>query len=723
MDVQERIPHRLILTNAAGPAVNISTTPISGPLACDGTLTASASGGVPPYQYTWNLASPVSGAVLGSLCAGTYCVRVVDDAGCVSVACETLVDPGCLLSVNPVVTDPLCRNATNGQIVLNASGSSGYSYSINGGATLVANPTFSGLSHGTYNWFVQDAFGCTQSGTVTLNNPPALNYSAIANPTDCNVNNGSIVITASGGTGALEYSINGGISFFSFNTFTGLGGAAYPVLVQDANGCQAGSAEVITVLGLPVITGVSTTPVSCFGGSDGTITITATTTTTPVGYSIDGGNSFQVDNPIFTGVSFGNYAIIVIEFNGCQTLTTAFVGSPSPIDIQVSVTEENCGQQNGSISISATQGFTPYQYSIDGGQSLVPTNVFNGIEAGVYVVVVEDNNGCQMQSSAIVQETQTPDITALTANHVSCFGLADGSVNVVAAGGVPPFEYAIDAGTTQPSGTFNSLLAGTYSVTVTDNVGCSTSQTVTVLEPAELIVEPEGIPAQCGLPIGAVFAAITGGTAPFDVAWGAPLNANGISVNGVAPGIYPVQVTDSRGCVAIGLVTVTGSPAFSVSHTVVHQQCPGMPTGSIVTEVSGGTAPFSYNWNNGATTASIDELESGSYVLNITDAAGCFVNLEVDVDLLDLGCLSIPTAISPNGDGANDVWIITGIEQYPDAVVEVYNKWGGQVFTTTGYQNDFDGTWNGEELPSAVYYFIVKISDSEVHTGSLTIIR
>lgn len=713
---------QILLVNASGPLVTISETLPSAPLQCDGALVANASGGVPPYQYFWDDPASQTTATASGLCAGNYCVRVVDDGGCLSISCFTLNDPGCTLTVNPTFISPACNNQTNGSITLTASSSTGLSYSINGGATLVSNPLFSGLGAGTYNWFVQDAFSCVVTGTIVLDNPPVLNYSATSVDTDCSVNNGSISITASGGSGALQYSINGGISFFGFSTFTGLGGAAYPVLVQDANGCQQGSTVVLNVLGLPVINTITTTPVSCFGATDGTVTIDATTTTTPVGYSIDGGNSFQVGNNVFTGVATGTHPVIVVEFNGCQSVGTAFVSSPSPIDIQVSVTEENCGQQNGTILITATQGFTPYEYSIDGGLTFSSSNYFDSLKTSLYVVIVQDANGCQMQTSAVVQETQSPIIAGLTATSISCFGVLDGAINVIGVGGTSPLSFDLNGGVVQPSGTFTGLSGGTYDVTVIDATGCSVNQLITVNEPSELQLELVTVNAPCGMQTGAAVASVSGGTAPFDVQW-SPIGVSGFSAPNLSPGVYSVNIVDANGCNVAGSATVTGSPGFSLSHEVTHEQCANTLSGAISTEVTGGTAPFTYSWNNGASTKDISGLSEGTYTLTVTDNSGCTMTISSDVDVLNMGCLKIPTAISPNGDGANDYWIITGILEHPQATVEVYNKWGGQVFTATGYQNTWDGTYNLEPLPAAVYYFVVKISESEVHTGSLTIIR
>ena len=183
------------------------------------------------------------------------------------------------------------------------------------------------------------------------------------------------------------------------------------------------------------------------------------------------------------------------------------------------------------------------------------------------------------------------------------------------------------------------------------------------------------------------------------------------------------MITDANNCELMDSVTLVSSDSLVVTVEVVHESCLESNDGSIETAVTGGLNPYSYIWSNGDTTEIASLLTAGNYYLTVGDADGCSVTLLVPIETLGENCISIPTAISPNADGANDTWVITGLEDYPENVVEIYNRWGSLLYSAADYQNDWSGTYNEGNVPAGVYYFIVKISEDEVYTGSLTILR
>ena len=246
-------------------------------------------------------------------------------------------------------------------------GTPAYTYSFNG-SPFTATTTYSALAAGTYTIIVKDANGCTFTTTVTLTNSPGPTALAAAstNPT-CGNANGTITIGAvTGGTPTYTYSFNGG-GFTATTSYTGLAAGTYPIIVQDANGCQFTISKVIVNVPGPTALATTTTNASC-GASTGTVTIGAVTGGTAVYTYSFNGSAFTATTS-YTGLAANSYPVIVQDANGCQFTTTAIVvNSSGPTALAVTHTDATCGNSNGTVTIGAvTGGVAAYSYSFNGG--------------------------------------------------------------------------------------------------------------------------------------------------------------------------------------------------------------------------------------------------------------------------------------------------------------------------------------------------------------------
>ncbi len=299
----------------------------------------------------------------------------------------------------------------------------------------------------------------------------------------CGNSDGTITITASGGTGILEYSIDGGTTWQPANAFTGLAAGTYNVAVRDENLCVTNwAANPVTIISIngAAIDDVVATGEIC-GNSDGTITITASGGTGILEFSIDGGTTWQPANA-FTGLAAGTYNVAVRDENLCVTNWAA-----NPVTIisingaaidDVVATGENCGNSDGTITITASGGTGILEFSIDGGTTWQPANAFTGLAAGTYNVAVRDENLCVTTWAAnpvTINSINGAAIDDVVATGENC-GNSDGTITITASGGTGILEFSIDGGTTwQPANAFTGLAAGTYNVAVRDENLCVTN--------------------------------------------------------------------------------------------------------------------------------------------------------------------------------------------------------------------------------------------------------
>jgi len=409
------------------------------------------------------------GYSLSGLTVGAEYVLVVDgQAGANStfyIEITTGADNGCSLApeepeiTNVVLEDPDCSGG-NGSITVVATGLEPLSYSIDGGTTFQSDPVFTGLGAGTYAVVVQDVDGATASTSVVLVAPevPEIDAVTTTDPT-CNEANGSITIDASSNE-VLSYSIDGGTTFQTSNTFTDLPAGSYAIVVES-DGCTATSTVDLVAADAPVLVNVEVQGPTCFGDADGTIVITATGAE-PLSYSIDGGTSFQPGGS-FAGLVAGTYAIVVEDATGCPVQSTVVLEEPELVAIlSVEVLPETCaGACDGSLLLVAN-GATSYSLN-DGTTQSDPA--FNDLCPGSYTVVASNANGCTASDTLVVLPgtfvqagfTAEPEVVLVPGTPVEFTNTSQGAVSYSwDFGGLgtsedesPEFVFPLEEGTVQ----------------------------------------------------------------------------------------------------------------------------------------------------------------------------------------------------------------------------------------------------------------------------------
>ncbi|AKD53814.1 beta strand repeat-containing protein [Spirosoma radiotolerans] len=601
------------LTVSVPGSSNLTLVASSLPAACGqaaGSVSVSVSGGTSPYQYKWS-----NGAITASvsgLVSGAYSVTVSDGGGCSSVA---------LVNVNsvsgPVLTlssvDAACNASASGSASVSVSGGSGpYSYFWSNGRS---GQTISGLVAGVYSVTVVDGNGCRASGQVTVGQPAMI--LAIYSPARivCPSTVGSITqVSISGGTAPYSYSWSNGATSAGLNN---VGAGSYTVTITDARGCVATGTATLTPANCPPVCpplGINlvVTAAEC-GSATGQITASLTSGTAPYTYVWSNGQN----GPTITGLSSGVYSVTVTDGNGCTGVSGSInlPGSQAPAVSLVSVSPAACGQATGGASVSASGGLAPYSYSWSNGAS---TSSVSGLSVGTYTVRVLDGSGCQGLLTVVVPGSSSLSLTA-SATPAAC-GSASGSAGVVVSGGTRPYQYKWSNGAITAS--VSGLVSGAYSVSVTDAGGCSATATVNVNSVSGPSLSVNSAGASCNATAsGSATAVVSGGLAPYSYSWSN--GASTSSVSGLTAGTYTVRVTDGNGCQASQQVVISQPAAILAIYSPARIVCPSTVGSITQVSISGGTAPYSYSWSNGATTPGLTGVSSGTYTVTITDARGC----------------------------------------------------------------------------------------------------
>ncbi|MFB6257529.1 MAG: trypsin-like peptidase domain-containing protein [Flavobacteriales bacterium] len=352
------------------------------------------------------------------------------------------------------------------------------------------------------------------------------------------------------GGASYPYEISGLVSITGNNTTSGTADDYYYYFydweVHELR-CKSDWKSVpISVSDSNLIDSVDVTDVQSCDGSDGALSIFASSGSTPYQYSIDNGSNYQSNN-LFSGLAPSTYNIIVQDVEGCVDSSTATVDpKPSPVINSIdTISVTSCGAGDGSIQIQASSGTPPLSYSIDGGASYQGSNSFSGLSTGDYQIVVQGDSGCTASDSIRLIAVDQPIIDSLDITPVSCNGDSDGGIVINSSNAS---SFSIDDGMNyQASNSFNGLTAGTYSVEIKNSGGCKDSTQATVSEPLSLSLNGGSNPTTNGCD-GTAWVDVSGGTQGYDYQWDVGGSANNDTLDSLCAGTYQVVVTDSNGC-------------------------------------------------------------------------------------------------------------------------------------------------------------------------------
>ncbi len=675
--------------------INISCNALA-----DGQIAVYATGGTGSLYFSINsfADSTIVGDTIKNLTAGSYLPVIHDTNGCQLIVGALSITEPAAISFSQTNSDPSCNGFTDGNITFSASGGTPpLQYSIDNGGSFFSTNAFTSLGGGSYDLVVRDTNGCVTSSTnVVLTNPAAINYlgETLVDPSCNGENSGSITINGSGGSAPLSYSIDNGSNFQSSNAFPNLLAGSYDLVIQDANGCSTTpNNEVLTDPAALVIDSITKSDISCFGLTDGQLTLYAQGGTGALIYSYDG---FATNNPegtSFTGLSAGSYTPVLRDANLCQLVgTSQSIVEPSAVSItNESINDVSCnGAADGSITITATGGTAPLGFSITGGAPYQAGNSFTSLGGTGYTISVEDANGCTATgSTGTITEPTALVLSAPTETDPTCNGGSDGTVVVNASGGTPPYQYSIDNGSNySSSATFSGLTAGTYNLAVQDDNGCiTTGTTATLTDPAAINISGVSVTnVQCNAANdGLIVITASGGTGglSYSITGAAPFQGSN-NFPGLSPGSYTPAVSDANGCIAVNSsVSITEPSALQIiNENLTDVSCNGLSDGSISITATGGTAPITYSITGGApyqASNTFSGLAAGAFSISIRDNNSCVLAGTA-------GSISEPPVLVPGGSNVTNVSTAGG----SDGVIQIVGTSGG----TAPYLYSLDGGIN-----------------------------
>jgi gliding motility-associated-like protein len=566
----------------------------------NGSIIISPSGGSTPYSYIWSTGA--SGDRLNNVPSGIYSVTVTDGNGCTATSIITVSDLGSQ-TVTGTVQHATCGQS-DGSVNITVTGGVGpFTYLWSNGAT---TQNLSGLAAGTYIVEVTGSGGCSRFATFIVNSTNGIIVEADKHNVTCpGAANGRIDVTVTGGTGVYTFSWSNGATT---QNLTNISGGNYSITAVDANGCSASTNIVITEP-LPINATAQITNVTCQGGISGAIDLTVTGGTTPYTYNWNTGVTTQDISGLGTGI----YLVTIRDSNNCMTTASFTVSAVSNMILSTGVTNATCGQNNAEATVSVAGGIGPYRYLWNNNAT---TQTISGLSPALYHVTVTDLLNCTATVPVLVDNVSDINISYVSTD-VIC-GVQDGSIDITVTGGIPPYSYLWSNGALVPD--LNFIPTGTYCVTVTDATGCTSALCVTVGQIPPMILAINRVDASCGTANGSATVTVLGGTPAYSYLWSTGITT--AAATGLVAGTYAITVTDLNGCTVSSYVIIQNVNAPVLTLTAQGTTC-GNNDGAVTLTYTGGVAPVTFLWSNGATTQNITALAQGTYGVTVTDANGC----------------------------------------------------------------------------------------------------
>ena len=726
-----------------------SVTPVTCNGYSDGSLELFTTGGTQPHQYSLDFNGVIATQEVNrfkDLAPGSYSASLNDANNCPFYTKTSLgfnvIEPAKIQVQSLQINDVSCYNFGDGSVLFNAiGGNAPLDYSLFGDTTITQfGSIIDSLLPGTYTFQVSDSNSCPMELTpglfaqFAIDQPdPLVIYDIISNDITChNFNDGSIVINAVGGNAPLRYSLNSGLVYGFNNVYSNLVDGIYSIKATDAKNCpvvntpQSVTSYVVDITNPdPLASAITVVDALCHGSLNGSseISITGGTLATGSNYQIawrDANLNIVGFQELLDSIGSGMYTVEIRDDNQCLLQAQSFIGQPDSIKV-VGISSKNSKcyrSQDGQIVITATGG-SGLLYSVDAGVNYQIPSIFSAMDTGIYSILITDANSCASYPSGPFQVILTePDsfyVSGSIIKNVDCFGNASGSILIEASGG-NLLEYSINNGATwQLSPFFDSLVSGIYTLDVRDSAGCigvsTISSSVNVSEPAVLQANAtvlQGVKCEVER-LGSAQVVPTGGTLPYKIVWETS------DTNFIALGLqgfeYEFTVTDSQLCVYEGFVKIPTTDA----------DCDSIPDfDDGFDDFDGDGIPnFRDEDSDGDLLPDIIErdLNRDGIVYDDCDTDGFPDFLDVDYCTL-----FIPSVFTPNGDGANDNFIIPGVEEFEDNSLVIYDRNGNMVFSQAPYKNGFDGMTNGTTflnsqdgfLPTGTYYYVLSIPSIDV---------
>lgn len=592
-----------------------------------GSIHVTVNGGTPNYTYQWrdeNQILPIYQEDLSNYPDGIYRLKVTDENGCTDEIIRTISEPAQELVDNPILQHIDCYGETTGEIdPAIFGGTMSYTYNWSNGTH---NPTLENVAAGTYSLQVRDDNNCVADFNYELTQPDApLSLSIEKIDVSCyGGSDGKITAVVSGGTAPYTYVWNNGSNDALIES---LSAGYYELTVTDANNCVISMGSNIEQPTEPLLVIDNVTDVDCYGNFTGKITLSTTGGTAPYSYRWTDDNSYILTENVDSIVnkSKGVYTVTVTDVNHCTyELVTAIDQPNSPLDLQYSQENVSCyGGTDGEIDIEVIGGTLPYSYQWSNGSLFEDLTT---ISAGGYTVTVTDENGCQHEEIITINQPEEPLILSIQSQSSSCFNVSDGAAYSFVSGGTQPYTFEWSNGATTKD--IINVLAGVYSLTVTDANGCTSFSGTQIEEHNELIVNAIPNDVTCyDYNNGSIEITIEGGYPPYTYNWGDTsrvlLNHFYETIENLGEGDYLLRIEDKNGCKNEQIVQINQPDSLIITSTIHDVLCYADSTGLIEVTPTGATAPYTYEWSDGQTTSTAIELWSSDHQLTITDSQGC----------------------------------------------------------------------------------------------------
>jgi gliding motility-associated-like protein len=479
-------------------AINLTmvTTPVSADffngstMVYNGSLTINASGGIAPYKFSlvgWGINN---NGYFPQLAPGNYELQVSDASGQIADTTVIVNSIYPLPSVNfsAVVYPSSCSSSDGGFALIGSGGTPPYSYSIDGGVSFISSNIFDNLSQGIYTCFIKDANGMIafirSSPSLVRNfiyfNCNCCTYSVYANGSNefsCTDSIGQLQVNANGGVPPYMYSIDGihyypGYAMYEGgHRFANLNPGTYRAYSKDSTGAISVTTTQIADYCTIDISYISTQ--SQCRQTNGSVTLHATHGEPPYSYTMDGIH-FQTDS-VFNNLAAGNYSFTVKDASQLSNSLTVIVPNAC-LSVDLNVTGDDCGMNNGTITAVGTGGQTPYSYSID-GIHFQTNNIFKGLAAGNYNITIKDAGGNTANAAIAIAAMPGPQINLSIAPTIC--GKTNGSIIINELVDTIALQFSISNGNNfQNSNSFSNLDSGTYIILVKDANGCTANDTV-----------------------------------------------------------------------------------------------------------------------------------------------------------------------------------------------------------------------------------------------------